>query len=62
MRRGDDLRVAYVSIDLCEGHLHFIWGMNMHFSAVTMRMHFSYFNCICAYFGVRSNSIDTDFV
>ena len=37
--------------------------MNMQFSAITMCMHFSTFKLrICAYSGVRSNTIDIDFI
>ena len=28
------------NIDQCEGQLHFIWGINIQFSAFTIRMHF----------------------
>ena len=51
------------NIDLSGGHLHFIRGTNMQFSAITMRMHFfTFYMRIYAYFGVRSNTIGIDFI
>ena len=50
-------------IDPCVGHLHFLRGMNLQFSAITMRMHFfTFYTSIYAYFVVRSVSIGVDFV
>ena len=50
-------------LDPCVGHLHFLSGMNLQFSAITMRMHvFTFYMSIYAYHGVRSVSIGVDFV
>ena len=50
-------------IDPCIVRLHFLRGMTLQFSTVTVRMHFfMFYMLICAYFGVRSMSIGVDFV
>ena len=60
------------NIDLCGGHLHFLRGMNMQFSVITMRMHFftfklnhlRLFECLKTSFYVvrkRNNSTKSDY-
>ena len=49
--------------DPCVGHLYFLRGMNLQFTAITMRMHFfSFYMSIYTYIGVRSVSKGVDFV
>ena len=52
-----------INTDMCVGHLHFLRGMNLQFSAVAMDMHFfTFYVRIYAYFGVRSVSIGVHFI
>ena len=51
------------NIDLCGGHLHFVRGINMQFSAITMLMHFfSHLNAYLRLFWCSINTIYIDFV